>query len=98
MRDFTTNEQVTIYVETLFGLARDSFKQGKLEAFEFIAERLHGLVPKSAFDGFISGLEPNHGTNVRARVERKPRKNDGGDAVTNPVPNKPLSPITGMSF
>lgn len=85
------HQNVSIYTETLFALARDAWKRGHPEAFDFIKGYLVGLVPSSALDAFIAELDPNHGTSLRAY---KPAQPYGGVLVPKPVPppTQPPSP------
>ena len=94
MKDFTDKQQVSIYVETLFQLSRDAWRKGRMDAFDFISSHLVGLVPASALDGFMAELDPDHGTNVRARLDTsKPTGNgNGGTLIPVPKPPPPLPP------
>lgn len=87
---------IGVYIETLFALARDAWRQGRLDAFEFIRGYLIGLVPSVALDAFIDSLDPDHKTNVRTWPldDSKPPKpnGNGGTLVTNPKPPPPLPP------
>lgn len=85
------HDNVSIYVETLFALARDAWKRGHPEAFDFIKGYLVGLVPSSALDAFIAELDPNHGTSLRAY---RPAGPYGGSLVPNPVTPPKLPPST----
>jgi hypothetical protein len=81
---------VSIYVETLFALARDAWNQDDKAVYAFVRSYLVGLVPSSALDGFENGL----GASLKLDTSKpKPKPNgNGGALVTNPVPDKPLSP------
>jgi hypothetical protein len=84
-------ENIAIYIETLFTLARDAWRQGRTETFDWLVKGyLTGLVPASALAAFVADMDPNHGTNVRARV--LPHDGNGGTLVTNPVPPPRLPP------
>lgn len=82
MRDIN-HDNIGIYVETLFALARDAWLQGRQEAFDFVRGYLVGLVPSSALDAFIDGLPPPFTKQVDAS---RPAGSDGGSRVSNPVP------------
>lgn len=87
MLELRNNEQVQIYVDTLYMLARDAWRAGKLDTFEFIAKGyLAGLVTAKALQDFLNEIDPNFGTNVRAWIKRDPR----GE---HPDPNVPV-PVT----
>lgn len=82
-------DNVSIYVETLFALARDARAQGRPEALDFIKGYLVGLVPASALQGFLDDLIPIKPDQSKPP---KPNGNGGSSLVLNPVPDKPLSP------
>jgi hypothetical protein len=86
-------ENVSIYVETLFALARDARLQGQLEAYGFIRSYLVGLVPRSALEAFEDSL----GASPRLDTSRPKPKPNGNSMVPNPVPDKPLSPVGGLA-
>jgi hypothetical protein len=94
------HDNISVYTETLFALARDAWRKGRLDAFDFIRGYLVGLVPSCALDAFINDLDPDHSTNVRTWPldDSKPPKpnGSGGSLVTNPVPDKPLAPVGGL--
>ena len=86
------HDNVSLYCETLFALARDAWRQDRREAFDFVKSYLVGLVPSSALQAFCDDLAPV------ALDRSKPRPNGhGGALVTNPVPDKPLSPVGGLA-
>lgn len=59
MTPLQSQNDVAIYVDTLFMLARDAWRHGRSETFQFITERyLTGLVPAAALQAFITDLEP----------------------------------------
>src|SRR5258707_418744 len=81
------HENVSIYVETLFALARDAWEQDRLEAFDFIKSYLVGLVPGNALNAFVDGLKPSPMT-----VIKQASTYNGGSLVTNPSPPPRLPP------
>lgn len=83
-------DNMAIYVQTLFALARDAWRQDRLEAFEFIKGYLVGLVPGNALQAFVDGLEPSPITQIKRSAN-----NNGGATVTNPVtpPRLPPAPV-----
>lgn len=84
-----TRENVSIYTETLFNLARDAWLQGQPEAYFFTRGYLVGLVPSAALDAFEQALGA-----IPAAPKPKPVKLDdgGGATVTNPTPKPSVPP------